>query len=411
MTYTTELNPIRKYIKLLSLLLVLPTVLFSVMNIPFGHLFTSVAYIMVFVCFLKFKSFRRLICSKTLLLWLILIVYHYLNGYLKHVPDLRMVDYVHAFKMYSAVCIFSYLFLIDLKATLKYFSIALFIWLIVASCMTGFNAAGRLSGKKIIAVTFGKYSAILCIFIVYYMGVLKDKTIRMLQLCLFPIGVILLSQTRNAFGMVLIQLLGFFYGIKFKGKIKIKFFIPALFIALFTYVSIGYVVNNTALGNRLKDQKSYEYYESKGIATGTLFDKIAGERLVYYVNGFNLFLKHPLTGIGINNYQHVNGGIFPMHVEYMVHLCEGGLMAFGIFALFLFAIFKRIIRMKYERPMFILLTSTFLLQLFTSMYSVSFDQEIPVIIYGFLIAAGTQKLDSPCINLLSVSMKRKGELV
>ena len=56
MTYTTELNPIRKYIKLLSLLLVLPTVLFSVMNIPFGHLFTSVAYIMVFVCFLKFAS-------------------------------------------------------------------------------------------------------------------------------------------------------------------------------------------------------------------------------------------------------------------------------------------------------------------------------------------------------------------
>ena len=51
--------------------------------------------------------------------------------------------------------------------------------------------------------------------------------------------------------------------------------------------------------------------------------------------------------------------------------------------------------MRYDRPIFILLLSTFVLQLFSSMYSVSFDQEIPVVIYSLLIAAGIKKHNLP----------------
>ena len=395
MIYQPDCVFVRKYIKILIMLLVLPHILFSVLNIPFGPSITSFLYIAIFVCLLKYRSFRRFICSKSIMLWLVLILYHYLNGYLKHVPAIRPIDYVHAIKMYSAVCIFGFFLLIDMKRTLKYLVYALFIWLILAFSATGFNSAGRLSGKKVIAVTFGKYSAILCVSIIYYVGVLKRNTRDMMLLCIFPIAVIILSQTRNAFGMIILQFLGFFIGVKFKGRMNIKILIPALIISVSMFGAVNYLIENTALGNRFKDEKSIEYYASKKITTGTIFDKIAGERLVYYVDGFKFFLKNPITGIGINNYQHASGGHYPMHVEYMVHLCEGGIIGFCLFFAYLATIFKNIMRMRYDRPIFILLLSTFVLQLFSSMYSVSFDQEIPVVIYSLLIAAGIKKHNLP----------------
>ena len=290
--------------------------------------------------------------------------------------------------MYCAVCIYTYLFCLDFRLTCKSLVISLFVWLFLALLVTGFSVSGRLTGSKVYAVTIGKYSAMMVICVVYYFAVKKTNLLVVLLWCLVPIVMIFLSQTRNAFGMSFIQILGFYYGVKLKGRIRINTVIPIILVALCAYVGMNSVLEKTKIGTRLKEEKSLDYYATKKITTGSIFDKVAGERLIYYVKGFDLFCDNPVNGIGYNNYQYIAGGRFPMHVEYMVHLCEGGIIAAIIFFLFLCSILKRMLEMKYAKPARILLISTFVLQIFSNMYSVSFDQEVPVLVYGLLIASG-----------------------
>ena len=394
MNYIVNNQRVKAKIEWIVPLLVIPRLLLSIFDVPLVPSICSTIYICVFLYFFRYPSFRSMLKKTPLILWLLLIVYHHVNAFILNVPVLKAVDCYHAMKMYCAVCIYTYLFSLDFKLTCKSFMISLFVWLFLALLVTGFSVSGRLTGSKVYAVTIGKYSAMAVICIVYYFSVKKADLLVVLLWCLVPMVMIFLSQTRNALGMSFIQVLGFYYGVKLRGRIKINTIVPIILVSLFAYVGVNSVLEKTKIGARLMDEKSLDYYATKKMTTGTIFDKIAGERLVYYVNGFGLFCDNPINGIGYNNYQNKIGGHYPMHVEYMVHLCEGGIVAAIIFLLFLYSILRSVRKMKYAKPAHMLLMSTFLLQIFTSMYSVSFDQEVPVLVYGLLIASGMRMTSS-----------------
>ena len=396
MIYIFDDRVVKNDIKWIVPILVLPRMIMNVANVPFGPFVTSTFFFCVFLFLFRYASFRGLIKCGPLLLWGGLILYHCINSYLKHVPAMRPVDYYHALKMYCAVCIYSYLFCVDLKSTSKYLAISIFLWLIMACSISGFGYSGgnRLSGEMVVAVSFGKYSAMLVVCLTYYAAVMKKNWSELLFLSIPSAIIIFLSQTRNAFGMCCIQLMGFYLGVKMKGRVNVSAIGRVLFLFIIIFFGITFMLEHTNIGARFQEKKSLNYYELKGLATGTVFDKIAGERLIYYVNGYKLFLNNPVTGIGYKNYANKSGGIYPMHVEYMVHLCEGGLIAAFLFVSFLYCMARNIIKKGYDRPAFILLASTFILQIFTSAYSSSFGQEVPVLIYGLLIAAG-----SPFVSL------------
>lgn len=394
MIYIFDDSVVKNDIKWIVPILVLPRMMMSVADVPFGPSVASTCYLCVFLFLFRYASFRGLIKCGPLLLWGGLILYHCINSYLKQVPAMRLIDYYHAIKMYCAVCIYSYLFCIDLKNTSKYMAISIFLWLIMACSVTGFGSDDRLAGEKVIAVQFGKYSAMLVVCLTYYAAIMKKNWSELLFLSIPSAIIIFLSQTRNAFGMCCIQLIGFYLGVKMKGRLNVRTIGQVLFLSIVLFLGINFMLDHSHIGTRFQEKESLNYYELKGFATGTVFDKIAGERLIYYVNGYKLFLTNPVTGIGYKNYLNKSGGIYPMHVEYMVHLCEGGIIAAFLFAVFLYCMARNIIKKGYDRPVLILLASTFILQIFTCAYSSSFGQEVPVLIYGLLIAAG-----SPFVSL------------
>ena len=331
MIYIFDDSVVKNDIKWIVPILVLPRMMMSVADVPFGPSVASTCYLCVFLFLFRYASFRGLIKCGPLLLWGGLILYHCINSYLKQVPAMRLIDYYHAIKMYCAVCIYSYLFCIDLKNTSKYMAISIFLWLIMACSVTGFGSDDRLAGEKVIAVQFGKYSAMLVVCLTYYAAIMKKNWSELLFLSIPSAIIIFLSQTRNAFGMCCIQLIGFYLGVKMKGRLNVRTIGQVLFLSIVLFLGINFMLDHSHIGTRFQEKESLNYYELKGFATGTVFDKIAGERLIYYVNGYKLFLTNPITGIGYKNYLNKSGGIYPMHVEYMVHLCEGGIIAACVF--------------------------------------------------------------------------------
>ena len=177
MKYIVGNSVIRLDIGVIVPLLVLPRIVFSTLNIPFGPVSCSTVYIAVFLYLFRYGSFRKFIQSSPFFFWMLLIAFHHINGFVKNVPSLRLPDYYHAIKMYCAVCIYSFLFCVDLKKTLRYLIISLFIWLVIAIGPVGIKGSARLSGKNAIAVVLGKYAAVLAICVIYYKSLKHAKWI------------------------------------------------------------------------------------------------------------------------------------------------------------------------------------------------------------------------------------------
>lgn len=382
--------------------LVLPQLLMSIMDISYGPSVCSSMYILVFVYLCKYQTFLRTLRNSSLLLWLSLIIYHYFSAYIRGNVNVRPIDYYHAIKMYCSVCVYSYFFCIDIKTTLKHLIYCFYIWLLLALATTGFGG-GRLTGEKVIAVQFGKFSAVLTICIVFFSILSSKSFFKIILYCAFPIIIILLSQTRNAFGMVSMILAAYCFFIHLKGKVNPSTFIVIVITCLVVLFEMDSFLSRTDIGQRFSETNSYDYYDQKGYITGTIFDKIAGERLIYYVFGFNLFLIEPIWGIGLNMYQTYVGGLFPMHVEYMVHLCEGGLVGASLFVAFLCSIAFLLKKTQLDNSIKKILFSVFVIQLFTCMYSVCFDQEIPCILYALLISPSI-KLKTNCCSIRNYSI-------
>src|SRR5690606_29251954 len=111
----------------------------------------------------------------------------------------------------------------------------------------------------------------------------------------------------------------------------------------------GYVVKETTSGQRfLGALKGDEMQVADDYATGTFWDILLGERVTYYVVGFDNFQDSPLTGIGLLNYLNFNKtSDFIMHSEYMTHLTEGGIFGFLLYLAFICYVMKLFIKNKF----------------------------------------------------------------
>jgi O-antigen ligase len=200
--------------------------------------------------------------------------------------------------------------------------------------------------------------------------------------------VIILAQSRNAFGMVCIMLMGYYHSVIMKYKPAIKQLVMIPLVLIFLVISVRYVINTTGLGARFLndiEEVEEETYKTQ-YQTGTAFDYVVGERIVYYATGWEIFKNHLWTGIGLDNYKNYMGGKFPMHVEYMKHLAEGGIIATFFWIAFLISLLRVIIKTKIPFMGKSMAYFTFGAILFTCMFSVNYGQERQMILYGIILS-------------------------
>lgn len=183
----------------------------------------------------------------------------------------------------------------------------------------------------------------LCMFAVACFMYVKQwlTTKRLIAVLLLCLAAILLVATRKALGGVFI-LLFFLLITKYPlHKAKNVFYIGLGFLLL--YAGFSVIMDHTVLGERMQNiDEAGENFNTSGIPLLNLL----GDRAYFYIRGWELFLEHPLTGIGIGNFVYIDDLELPFHTEYMVQLAENGIVGTILYLSFYISLFKQIFRAK-----------------------------------------------------------------
>lgn len=167
-----------------------------------------------------------------------------------------------------------------------------------------------------------------------YINKFINRTLLLLVL-LISLASIAFVSTRKAFGGFSIILISLFFSQIDVRNPKTLFY--AFFILVAGSVSLQYVIEHTSMGERFTIIEDQAYSYSIKIPSYLTF---LGERAAHYVLGWETFVKNPITGIGLSNFQTVTGFYYQLHTEYMVQLCEGGLIGSFLWVLFMCGIIK-----------------------------------------------------------------------
>ena len=374
------------------LLFLLPVFLFR-LHIPGSYAIISLTFLMVFAFYFKKSAFRKIAFSFPLLVWLALTFYHVINAYVKHVPGVDAVDMLHGLKIYACIVIFTYWASKDLKATVKILILTYFIrnTLCMMDYMIfgGVKGMGRMTSSLGSETFLGQFAAITAIFVVYANALKKIPWAKTFFWLSVPFLVVILTQTRNCLAMFSFSAICI-YVIKNK-KARIPIFTSGLIVfALIVGLSFfaQTLLENTAFGQRIvaKSKQNDDSYFARNYATGTVFDKVVGDRLVYYVQGWSFFKQNPLTGIGMWRYESLSGGRYPLHSEYMVHVCEGGIVAFSLWSFFVLLVLRTILKYNDDKYVkYSALSSVFVL-LFCGIYAREFFYEMFYPVYGIALS-------------------------
>ena len=127
----------------------------------------------------------------------------------------------------------------------------------------------------------------------------------------------------------------------------------------------------------------------KDFETGIWIFDMLGDRGFYYVRGLELWIQSPWTGIGLGNFRLKNQFSMDQHSEYMIQLCELGVIGFSLFVLFYSNLFRQINQLNTRnnnlpRLLFGLLVILLLMVATTRMYRVWYMYAIPGIILAVL---------------------------
>lgn len=353
-----------------------------------GH-FTLVdmLYTIVFLYYCQKNNFRKILTSIPMVIWLLLTIYQYSNAIIKGVPSMSGLNLFHGFKVYACICIFAYWASIDfskaIKCLVKCFLLDLLVILAFSNMSTG-----RLSGVMW-ATGLGQLSAFIGVYIAYYAALNKISFSKLLCLYSLPFIVIVLTQSRNSLGILGITLIAsiiaYYSG---KGKVFSARTVIFLFLlSVFFLVLSPYIMDSAFVQRAMEAKEANEdSYYTQNNSTGTIFDSIVGDRLYYYLMGWQLFLENPLTGIGLSNFQFVTRGDFPLHTEYMVQLCEGGLVAACLWVAFIYYVLKGIVLFKENYVIKIIALVSIVSLLFCGIYAREFYTEFFYPVYGVALS-------------------------
>ncbi len=354
-----------------------------------AYAIVSLMFIMAYVYyFANYHLFRKMALGLPMRIWIILTAYHWLNAMYKGVPEVNIIDLLHGFKVYSCMVLVCFWASIDLKNTIRTLILAFTLTLFIFMLQSGTNL--RSDDTTAWATEIGQRAGVLAALMVYY-AVLKDKSVLSTLLwLLIPLSFAVMSQTRNAVGMMTIMIIGYLYVYIYKGGCqKTNRIIMVLFwgsIFLFCFMMF---YANSELAFRFAEssnyQESYLYLHENITLKGTIFEKIVGDRLVYYVVGWALFTTSPWTGIGMWNYRFITGGIYPLHSEYMIHLCEGGIIAAILWSSFIIFLIRGLFKIKNNDKMKYIGIFSMGMMLFCGIYAREFFYEFFYPIYGIIL--------------------------
>lgn len=201
-----------------------------------------------------------------------------------------------------------------------------------------------------------------------------------------PIALIICCESRNSLLIFVFAVISYLTGYYIKNKTDLSTIIKTIGIFVIICGSIMYAVQNTALGGRVSDGLSGDAMAVRTeYETGTIFDLILGERIMYYVIGFEILPDNLIFGIGLWNFMKYNIFEMPFHSEYMVHLVEGGIIGFTLYIIFIGRIVKLFIAARHRDAIYYQLLICFLCLMANSITARIFPYNHFFPVFGLII--------------------------
>ena len=201
--------------------------------------------------------------------------------------------------------------------------------------------------------------------------------------------VLLWVATRKAVVGMFILLL--FYTISLIKNLSLSNITKLLFFLGLLYMSFMLIMDYTLVGQRF-DELSEMYFDELSDYNYEIdvpgWLGFLGDRAIQYVLAWNVFIEHPLNGVGLGNSMDYTELPFPIHSEYMEQLCEGGVLGTSLYLCYIFSIFK-CIRNAWEKRSYsatIICLGGMITLLFISFTAWIYNQPCFFVIYALLIA-------------------------
>lgn len=292
------------------------------------------------------KQFRAILLSPPIVFWLVWVAFSSINLYFTgyHYPFLPysffVVNKLVMPLMVMTTCCYEFQ-----KNRSTLLSFLLYI-AAVYSIIGFFFLSVSYIDEATDELTLGNYLGLNTVFVLFFASLLYFiKKINITRFIIFSVGsmaIIIMSATRKAFGAAIIVIILFIFS---QLKMSLRNFVFTLILCLSIYYTFNYVMDNTLMGERLS---MVEETGEKANTTNIKALDFLGDRAVFYVNGFGLFLQHPLTGIGLRNYAYETQTL-TIHSEYIVQLCECGIIGSLLYLMFNFWILGSLLKVVFKR--------------------------------------------------------------
>lgn len=292
---------------------------------------------------IKQKRLYNTVFEKPLIFYCIWVVYAFINttikGYGFDVPIISF--FITIFVPFLLMVTISIEYYRNEANLLNILTSSLYLAIVIIILFIGETSQGRVGGEMN-SNTIGTMATILSmlLYLKYY-----KKRISLLSffiLMIVPLYTVISTGSRTAFGGIIL-LFALHYIINRSKSILITLFQIIVAITVFI-LPVNYVLKETTLGDRLLN--TTEQSQSMTYQTGNpILDKF-GDRGIFYQQGWEVFKKFPLTGIGLGNFKHHNELELSQHSEYMIQLSELGIIGFCLFAAFYFTILKKLKNIK-----------------------------------------------------------------
>lgn len=293
----------------------------------YGLTILSALAIFLFVRNRKIKTF-----AQPIIFWALLMSYHLLNCYFRDILNPEYNIFTITVRNLALLTCVPFLYYQN-RIKIIYIILFAFLYNLIATYLTGTTdeSEERLTGIYY-TTQLGQMAGLACCLI--SLLIFLQKKMWLYSLYIIPIGIMLLSGSRNGLLVVCFALVMLLVAYISKGNV-----LKMLFFIVLAFVGYNYL-QTTEIYDRLMNVSS----EYSLIQTGTVWDKILGDRIYYYVIGFQDFLDNPIYGIGLLNFQEYNNYKYPLHTEPMTHLAEGGLIGITLYILFLRSYIRQFVR-------------------------------------------------------------------
>ena len=303
--------------------------------------------IMSFLINCNKNAFKKILFSKPIAFWLLWCIYVTINT-LFHGYDNPSTTFLYFATnnvfcpcMIMAVSAYEYL-----KSPRLFLKTALVIYLVYTFIGAFVMDIGYVAEEEgaISVNTLGNELALNVMMIIFFAGVLychKYITLKWTAaLIVLAIGIVVVTATRKALGAGVIMIIALILSqTKFTFSSFLKLILPIMIL----YYGIGFIMDNTQMGERFsKLEEQTDQVSTMYKVEDNVFLRAMGDRAPQYILGTQIFAEHPITGIGLNNFRRVSGFPFVLHSEYLVQICECGIIGSLLFLLFYLVIIRRL---------------------------------------------------------------------